>query len=169
MTNIKYLKENGLLEAHKQFLRMCNETYISPIEELDEADDNEQDMSNQGVDPTNNNGLDNGAEQANAPMGGDNPQDMGNQDMSNTEDTPMGDDGMGNDEMSGMDGMGEPPLDDSENPFGDDNDETAVNMLKSLFPEREIVPIKSRSILLGGGNIHCITGQVPLTKSRKDE
>ena len=53
--------------------------------------------------------------------------------------------------------------------FGDDNDETAVNMLKSLFPEREIVPIKSRSILLGGGNIHCITGQVPLTKSRKDE
>lgn len=123
MTNIKYLKENGLLEAHKQFLRMCNETYISPIEELDEADDNEQDMSNQGVDPTNNNGLDNGAEQANAPMGGDNPQDMGNQDMSNTEDTPMGDDGMGNDEMGGMDGMGEPPLDDSENPFGDDNDE----------------------------------------------
>ena len=53
--------------------------------------------------------------------------------------------------------------------FGDDNDETAVNMLRSLFPEREIVPIKSRSILLGGGNIHCITGQVPLVKSRKDE
>lgn len=123
MTNIKYLKENGLLEAHKQFLRMCNETYISPIEELDEADDNEQDMPNQGVDPTNDNGLDNGAEQANAPMGDDNPQDMGNQDMSNTEDTPMGDDGMGNDEMGGMDGMGEPPLDDSENPFGDDNNE----------------------------------------------
>lgn len=123
MTNIKYLKENGLLEAHKQFLRMCNETYISPIEELDEADDNEQDMPNQGVDPANDNGLDNGAEQADAPMGGDNPQNMGDQDMNNMENTPMGDDGMGSDEMGGMDGMGEPPLDDSENPFGDDNDE----------------------------------------------
>ena len=53
--------------------------------------------------------------------------------------------------------------------FGDENDEVAVNILKNLFPEREIVPIKSRSILVGGGNIHCITGQVPLPKNRKDE
>lgn len=127
MTNIKYLKENGLLEAHKQFLRMCNETYISPIEELDEADDNEQDMPNQDVDPTNDNGLDNGAEQANAPMGGDNPmnnenpmggenpQGMDNQDMGGMENDTMGNDGMG--------GMDDVSLDDSENPFGDNNDE----------------------------------------------
>lgn len=53
--------------------------------------------------------------------------------------------------------------------FGDENDEFAVNILKELFPEREIVPIKSRSILAGGGNIHCITSQVPLTKNRKDK
>lgn len=126
MTNIKYLKENGLLEAHKQFLRMCNETYISPIEELDEADDNEQDMPDQGADPENDNGLDNGAEQANAPMGGDNPmggenpQGMDNQDMGGMGNDTMGDDGMNDD---GMNGIGEPSLEDSEDPFGDGNDE----------------------------------------------
>ena len=53
--------------------------------------------------------------------------------------------------------------------FGDENDEVAVNILKELFPEREIVPIKSRSILVGGGNIHCITGQIPLAENRKDK
>ncbi len=45
--------------------------------------------------------------------------------------------------------------------FGDENDITAVNILKKEFPERTIVPVKSRSILLGGGNIHCVTSQIP--------
>ena len=48
--------------------------------------------------------------------------------------------------------------------FGGDNkasDERAVNILKELLPEKEIVPIDARSILLGGGNIHCITQQIP--------
>ena len=53
--------------------------------------------------------------------------------------------------------------------FDDENDEVAVNILKKLFPEREVVPVKSRSILVGGGNIHCITSQVPLAKNRKDK
>ena len=53
--------------------------------------------------------------------------------------------------------------------FCDENDGKAVDMLKELFPEREIVPIRSRCILVGGGNIHCITGQVPLAKNRKDK
>ena len=53
--------------------------------------------------------------------------------------------------------------------FGDENDEVAVNILTELFPEREVIPVKSRSILVGGGNIHCITGQVPLVKNRKDK
>ena len=53
--------------------------------------------------------------------------------------------------------------------FGDENDKIAVNILTELFPEREIIPVKSRSILVGGGNIHCITGQVPLAKNRKDK
>ena len=33
--------------------------------------------------------------------------------------------------------------------------------IKALFPTREVVGVASREILLGGGNIHCITQQVP--------
>ena len=49
--------------------------------------------------------------------------------------------------------------------FGGDNkasDERAVNILKELLPDKEVVPIDARSILLGGGNIHCITQQIPM-------
>ena len=43
MVNKQYLKENGLLEAHKKFYRMCQESYIPSIEEeLEEEDNNEQ-------------------------------------------------------------------------------------------------------------------------------
>ena len=45
--------------------------------------------------------------------------------------------------------------------FNDPNDEKAIALLKELYPDREIVPIFAREILLGGGNIHCITQQVP--------
>ncbi|MCI6022995.1 MAG: agmatine deiminase [Oscillospiraceae bacterium] len=45
--------------------------------------------------------------------------------------------------------------------FGDKNDQKAAEILQTLFPTREIVPIYARDILVGGGNIHCITGQVP--------
>ena len=45
--------------------------------------------------------------------------------------------------------------------FGDPNDEAAINLLKELYPDRVIEPIYAREILLGGGNIHCITQQVP--------
>ncbi|WP_269801854.1 agmatine deiminase [Saccharospirillum mangrovi] len=46
--------------------------------------------------------------------------------------------------------------------FGDAMDERAANILADLCPGREIVPVASREILLGGGNIHCITQQQPL-------
>ncbi len=49
--------------------------------------------------------------------------------------------------------------------FGDVNDRVAVEMLVHLFPEREIIPIAARDILVGGGNIHCITQQIPKAKS----
>ncbi len=41
------------------------------------------------------------------------------------------------------------------------NDDEAKAVLQQLFPEREIIGIDAREILLGGGNIHCITQQVP--------
>ena len=48
--------------------------------------------------------------------------------------------------------------------FGDENDERARKTLAELFPEREIIPIYARDILTGGGNIHCITQQIPAVK-----
>ncbi len=48
--------------------------------------------------------------------------------------------------------------------FGGDNkksDERALNLLRTICPDREIIGIPARAILLGGGNIHCITQQIP--------
>ncbi len=45
--------------------------------------------------------------------------------------------------------------------FGDPHDADAIDVLSSLLPDRTIEPIYAREILLGGGNIHCITQQVP--------
>lgn len=40
-------------------------------------------------------------------------------------------------------------------------DAAALRKLKTLFPGREVVGVPGREILLGGGNIHCITQQIP--------
>jgi agmatine deiminase len=40
-------------------------------------------------------------------------------------------------------------------------DAAAAELLGDCFPGREIVGVSAREILLGGGNIHCITQQVP--------
>jgi agmatine deiminase len=40
-------------------------------------------------------------------------------------------------------------------------DERAAAVLRECFPGREVVGVDAREILLGGGNIHCITQQVP--------
>jgi agmatine deiminase len=45
--------------------------------------------------------------------------------------------------------------------FGDPHDTAALQTLQSLLPEREVVGVPAREILLGGGNIHCITQQQP--------
>lgn len=45
--------------------------------------------------------------------------------------------------------------------FNDPNDKLAIDLLSKLYPDRDIIPIYAREILLGGGNIHCITQQVP--------
>lgn len=49
--------------------------------------------------------------------------------------------------------------------FGGENaasDARALDILREAFPGRRVVGIDARAILLGGGNIHCITQQVPL-------
>jgi agmatine deiminase len=45
--------------------------------------------------------------------------------------------------------------------FDDPNDEVAVEVLQGVFPGREVAVVPAREILLGGGNIHCITQQQP--------
>lgn len=45
--------------------------------------------------------------------------------------------------------------------FNDPNDEKAKKTLQECYPNREILGVPAREILLGGGNIHCITQQVP--------
>jgi agmatine deiminase len=41
-------------------------------------------------------------------------------------------------------------------------DAQAARQMKTLFPGRRIVGVPAREILLGGGNIHCVTQQIPL-------
>ena len=45
--------------------------------------------------------------------------------------------------------------------FNDPHDKPALETLRRLFPERQVVGVPAREILLGGGNIHCITQQQP--------
>lgn len=46
--------------------------------------------------------------------------------------------------------------------FNDPHDQLALETLQRYLPERRIIGVPAREILLGGGNIHCITQQQPL-------
>ena len=41
-----------------------------------------------------------------------------------------------------------------------------LDAAKRLFPQHEVVMVPGREILLGGGNIHCITQQQPAPQKR---
>jgi agmatine deiminase len=48
--------------------------------------------------------------------------------------------------------------------FGGENEESdkrAVKILSELCKDRKVIPIPARDIIVGGGNIHCITQQIP--------
>jgi agmatine deiminase len=45
--------------------------------------------------------------------------------------------------------------------FDDPHDAQALDTLRRVFPDRKVVGVAGREILLGGGNIHCITQQQP--------
>ncbi|HEX5713783.1 MAG TPA: agmatine deiminase [Solirubrobacterales bacterium] len=45
------------------------------------------------------------------------------------------------------------------------HDDEALEILRGCFPERAVVGVPGREILLGGGNVHCITQQVPAATS----
>ncbi|HEX3076811.1 MAG TPA: agmatine deiminase [Lachnospiraceae bacterium] len=52
--------------------------------------------------------------------------------------------------------------------FGDPMDIVAKRKLEELFSDRKVVQIPARDILIGGGNIHCITQQLPKGRVKRD-
>lgn len=46
--------------------------------------------------------------------------------------------------------------------YGDPNDARALEVLRPLFPGREVIGLGSRSIIEGGGSFHCMTQQQPV-------
>lgn len=48
--------------------------------------------------------------------------------------------------------------------FNDQNDRVALNKLAELFPERRVVGVACRDLVLGLGTLHCMTQQQPASK-----
>ena len=47
------------------------------------------------------------------------------------------------------------------------SDSAAMAVLQRVFADRQVVGVPGREILLGGGNIHCITQQIPAVLRRR--
>lgn len=45
--------------------------------------------------------------------------------------------------------------------YDDENDELALENVRAMFPERKVVGVRTREVVFGGGNIHCITQHMP--------
>ena len=52
--------------------------------------------------------------------------------------------------------------------FDDPHDEPARRQVAEVFPDRRVVTVRGREILLGGGNVHCITQQQPRGRQPHD-
>jgi agmatine/peptidylarginine deiminase len=45
--------------------------------------------------------------------------------------------------------------------YEDENDALALEQVQAMFPDRKVVGVNTREVVYGGGNIHCITQQMP--------
>lgn len=45
--------------------------------------------------------------------------------------------------------------------YDDENDALALDQIQKMFPDRKAVGVRTREVVYGGGNIHCITQQQP--------
>lgn len=45
--------------------------------------------------------------------------------------------------------------------YDDANDKLALQQIQEIFPDRKVVGVSTREVVFGGGNIHCITQQMP--------
>ena len=127
-TNVKFLKENHLYEAHKQFMRMAEGYgYAEPIEEAGDEDQPQDggadpmggDPSQGGADPMAGGapdamgGAPDPSQGGGAPMGGD-PSQGGADPMAGGADPMGGADGSMADSTGGLDPMSTPAPDDKD-------------------------------------------------------
>ncbi|MGP9517047.1 agmatine deiminase family protein, partial [Psychrobacter sp. AOP5-CZ1-12] len=50
--------------------------------------------------------------------------------------------------------------------YDDVNDRLAIEQLEKIFPQHQVVGVRTKEIVFGGGNIHCITQQQPATNTQ---
>ena len=129
-----FLKEKNLYEAHKQFMRLCEWSYVPQSIEEDDDDEQNDNIQPQSDDSQMQNGdamNNDNANMENNSMGGNAdsmPMDTQNQGMDNAnqgmgdinQGTDMGMDGGDNSQMPPMDNASMPPMDDMESGEEDD-------------------------------------------------